>query len=103
MYESKKLEAQELLRDIQQIQVIPMQFAGNDILEQAIERWKKAITKMEKRKARQEIEQYSVGVNKWRGQKYISEFPYIKGLYYIESTYCNEMGLLVDKEMDPYY
>ncbi|CAM2995370.1 CRISPR-associated helicase Cas3' [Paenibacillus sediminis] len=101
MYEIKKQDAQDLLRDIQEVQAVPIQYAGHSEIEEALERWKQATTKSEKRKARQAIEKYTVGVNEWKGKKegLLSEFPLIKGHYFVNCEYSEETGLEMKKSV----
>lgn len=95
MYETSKLEAQDLLRDIHEVQAIPTYYRGNEEIENALDAWKSSKDRQVKRRARQIIEQYTVGVNervaKHKGN--LSDFPLIKGLYYIDAPYSEETGL----------
>lgn len=96
-YDTTRKEAQELLRDIQQVQVIPVQFTGCEEFQMILENWKYAPNKAEKRKYRLQLESYSVSVNKWRAEKVgINELEGIKGLYFIHCKYCSRKGLLTD-------
>jgi CRISPR-associated endonuclease/helicase Cas3 len=95
----KKGKAQELLRDIHQVQVIPISFIEDEEFQSKMDAWRNAITKREKRRCRNEIEAYSVGVNKYRAEKVgLSEVEGIKGLYYIHCDYSSEKGLTLQSE-----
>lgn len=99
LYQIKRSEAQELLRDIQQVQAIPIAYVNDNSFDEAFNRWKEATSKKEKRKRRMELESYSVGVNKYRAEKIgITEVEGIKGLYYIHCEYSSMRGLLTDAE-----
>lgn len=100
LYEIKKQEAQDLLRDIQEVQAVPFCYDGHPEIESALEDWKKSKSKSGKRRARQRIEKFTVGVNKWKAdkQQLLSEFPLIKGLYYVHCEYSEETGLDLNKE-----
>lgn len=95
MYETSKLEAQDLLRDIHEVQAIPTYYRGNEEIENALDIWKSTKDRQVKRRARQIIEKYTVGVNervaKPKGN--LSDFPLIKGLYYVDAPYSEETGL----------
>ncbi|MDU5949159.1 MAG: CRISPR-associated helicase Cas3', partial [Paenibacillus macerans] len=95
MYELDKLEAQQLLRDIREVQAIPDSYRETKEIEEALEVWKKAKDKRAKRKARRTIENYTVGVNYYMAEdkKILTPFPIIKGLYYVNAKYCEETGL----------
>lgn len=111
LYETKKLEAQQLLRDIKQVQVIPVQYAESSLVQQTLDAWERVGTKAEtkaevkalKRKSRREIEQYTVGVNPYKAESILSDFPLIKGLKTIHCKYDENLGLLLDAEMDPFF
>lgn len=99
LYEIKKQEAQELLRDIHQVQAIPKQFLEDTQFKSVLEKWNQADSKLEKRKYRKQLEQYSVSVNEWRANQIgLTPVDEIKGLYYIHCEYCHEKGLLLDSE-----
>lgn len=94
-----KGKAQELLRDIQQIQAIPIMFTEQEDFTEKLVYWNTVISKEQKREFRQELEAYSVGVNKFRAEKVgLSKVEGIKGLYYIHCDYCPEKGLILDSE-----
>ena len=93
MYETKKNEAQELLRNINEVQAIPSCFKGSKKIEGALNQWKQAKNQRERRKARSIIEQYTVGVNKYAAKNQISPFPLIKDLYYVQADYDRYQGI----------
>ncbi|MNW30089.1 CRISPR-associated nuclease/helicase Cas3 [compost metagenome] len=101
MYETEKKKAQDLLRDIQEIQAIPECFRGLKEIEDALNIWKSAKgsdSKHVKRKARQQIEQYTVGVNRWLAEeKGLSPFSLIHGLYYVHMEYDDATGLKIGR------
>ncbi|WP_071458944.1 CRISPR-associated helicase/endonuclease Cas3 [Bacillus massilinigeriensis] len=95
----KKRVAQEILRDIQQIQAVPIDFQQNEHFQEALCEWKAASSKQEKRRARMVIEAFSVGVPMKTAERIgYSPLENIKGLFYIHCSYSNELGLLTDKE-----
>lgn len=94
----KKGKAQELLRNIQQEQVIPLMFSEETNFQQAILQWKQAIKPSEKRKYRREIEKYSLSVNKYKTEHIVTNLKIIKGLHYIDCHYDEKLGLIFDKQ-----
>lgn len=112
-YEINKGEAQKLLRDIQQIQVIPRSWSNDLEFNCLIKEWEdidkeyklknKNIEEKEsllrkKRKARQKIEEYSINVNEFTAKKIgMNDVIGIKGLYYIACEYSERLGLLTNK------
>lgn len=100
LYEINKQEAQDLLRDLQQVQVIPIQFFEEPHFLAIRDKWKNADSKIEKRKYRNQLERFSVGVNEWRAKQIgIKPLGDIKGLYYIHCKYSHKKGLLDDLEV----
>lgn len=98
-YSTKKTEAQDLLREIYQVQVIPKCFIHDKEFQQVLSNWKEAKVKSERRKYRSQIEAFSVGVNEWKANEIgLSEVEGLKGLYYIHCDYSSEEGLLTEKE-----
>lgn len=112
-YEINKKEAQNLLRDIQQLQVIPRSTQDDAVFKKLMEEWKKIdrLYKSEKnhkkekekllkqkRKARQKIEEFSISVHEYTARKIgINEIDGIRGLYYIACGYNKKLGLELTK------
>lgn len=106
MYEDfSKSDAQQLLRDIREVQAIPDGYRGTKEIEEALEVWKKAKDKRTKRKARRTIENYTVGVNYYMAEhkKLLAPFPLIKGLYYVNAEYSEEIGLDMQAVTSPLF
>ncbi|MBO8156939.1 MAG: CRISPR-associated helicase Cas3' [Bacillaceae bacterium] len=98
-YEIKKQEAQDLLRDIQQVQAVPIQYAEQREFQEIYNKWKQSQSKADKRRYRKHLERYSVNVNEWRAKKIgITPLDDLKGLYCIHCDYSNEKGLLDQSE-----
>ncbi|MNO24250.1 CRISPR-associated endonuclease/helicase Cas3 [compost metagenome] len=95
MYEIDRGEAQDLLRDIHEVQAIPISYAGTYEIEESLNLWKSTKDKNIKRRARQRIEQYTVGVNQRlaKNKGLLTHFPLIHGLYYVDMKYDEETGL----------
>ena len=98
-YEIKKNEAQDLLRNIQQIEVVPVHFAEEEAFNDLIENWSRASTRMERRKIRNLIEGYSLSVNKWAVRNIVNQLEEFPDLYYIHCEYSTDKGLLIDSEI----
>ncbi len=105
MYGMSKLDAQKILRDIQEIQAIPECFRGDKVIENALEIWKTTKDKRIKRQQRRIIESYTVGVNKYLAEKQglLTPFPLIHGLYYVDADYSKETGFLVQSVTAPMF
>ncbi|MFD1884431.1 CRISPR-associated helicase Cas3' [Paenibacillus wenxiniae] len=100
LYETSRKQAQDLLRDIHEIQVIPECFRGNPEIEAALHDWSTAKGDYEhiariRRKARQTLEQYTVGVNEYvaHAKKLLSPIKPLKDLYYVSVEYHEQTGL----------
>ncbi|WP_164931417.1 CRISPR-associated helicase Cas3' [Longirhabdus pacifica] len=97
-YKLKKAEAQELLRDIQQIEVIPKELLNDEEFQQHVVSWQIALTPVERRKRRKRVEAYSIAVNEWKAKKIgINKIDGTKELYYIHCSYCERTGLLTEE------
>jgi CRISPR-associated endonuclease/helicase Cas3 len=106
-YEIDSQNAQKLLRNIRQVQVIPQEvFENNEVLD-LIEQYEKSKDKNERRKLRRNIEKSTVGVNEFlaknKGLLTKAGIPdSLKELYVIECEYSTETGIELDKEIDPF-
>lgn len=99
--ELTKGKAQYLLRDILQVQVIPNSFNNDEEFQLKLAAWKSAKSSREKRRCRKKIEEYSVGVKKYRAEKIgLTDIEGIKGLHFIHCPYDNDKGLIL--EPDPF-
>jgi CRISPR-associated endonuclease/helicase Cas3 len=98
-YDFNKRKAQDLLRDIHQVQAIPINFTEQKEFQEILNDWSKAKTKQEKRWYRNALEAYSVGVNEFRAKNIgLTEVEGIKGLFYIHCKYSHDKGLLLKSE-----
>jgi CRISPR-associated endonuclease/helicase Cas3 len=103
-YQIDKKQAQELLRDIQQIQVIPHEIflaEGQDLFDEYQQQTDKKI----RREMRRQIEQLTVGVNKWSAAQHTTQSGIpaeFKELHILECDYSFETGIDVNKEIDPF-
>lgn len=92
-YKMNSKKAQELLRNIREVQAIPYRYAGEPEIENAIHDWKTAKTSSQRRKARSRLERYAVGVNPYAAKGCLMEFPLIKQLYYVDAKYDEAVGI----------
>lgn len=103
-YEFDKKQAQDLLRNIQQVQVIPHDIFLNEG-QSLFDKYKQKKDKKERQIIRRKIEQLTVSVNKWLAKDYLvksgipSEF---KELYILECEYSFDVGVDFNKEIDPF-
>ncbi len=104
LYETSRKQAQDLLRDIHEIQAIPECFRGNPEIEAALHDWSTAkgdydhIVRV-RRKARQTLEQYTVGVNEYvaHTKNLLSPVKPLQDLYYVSVEYNEQTGLDTSK------
>lgn len=102
LYEIKKKEAQNYLRDIRNVKVLPYRF---DKVHELIDEYNQSTGK-ERYKIRKELEKYAISVNKYRVKNILfqSGIPAsLKDFYFIESEYefdeenLSGQGLIIDK------
>lgn len=94
-YEIGKTDAQYILRNIQQTQVIPRNIFYQEGIA-IIEQYEQASDKYEKRRLKRKFEQFTVGVNRWKASEHISqsELPkQFRDIYVIDFDYSSEMGV----------
>lgn len=95
-----KGKAQDLLRDILQVQVIPSIFSTDLEFQTKMNAWKAAKDSIEKRRCRKEIEAYSVGVRKYVAEQIgLTEVEGIKGLHFINCPYDDDKGLILKADL----
>lgn len=98
-YDVSKKEAQSLLRNIDNIDVIPR--CIYDINLSLFEKYESEKNVQEKFKLRRELNKLFISINKsnlWKLNDYINKCPYIKNKYIIDTRYDNEIGLLLEKD-----
>ncbi|MBN6186624.1 CRISPR-associated helicase Cas3' [Aneurinibacillus sp. BA2021] len=103
-YQIDKEEAQKLLRDIQQIQVIPhdiFQVEAQDLFDA----YERETDKTIRREIRRQIEQLTVSVNKWRAREHVHRAGIpasFRELYVLDCEYSSDIGVNFEKETDPF-
>ncbi|OEH93023.1 CRISPR-associated helicase/endonuclease Cas3 [Bacillus solimangrovi] len=104
-YEIDSKDAQQLLRDIQQVQVIPRSIFNKQEVQSLFEQYYETKVKDERRKLKREIDKYSVGVNPYLAKELLNQSGVpssLKELYVIECKYSKEIGIELTKEIDPF-
>lgn len=100
-YDVSKKDAQSLLRNIDNIEVIPR--CIYDINLSLFEKYENEKNAQEKFTLRRELNKLFISINKsnlWKLNGYITKCPYIKNKYIIDTRYDNEIGLLLEKDED---
>lgn len=98
-YDVSKKDAQSLLRNIDNMEVIPR--CIYDINLSLFEKYEIEKNVQEKFTLRRELNKLFIPINKsnlWKLNGYITKCPYIKNKYIIDTKYDNEIGLLLEKD-----
>lgn len=102
-YDTSKKEAQKILRNIDNIDVIPKSIYDENLF--LFEQYELEKDLKKKAKIRRTINNLFISIsksNRWRLNDYITECPYIDNKYIIDTKYDKEIGLLlnVDEEYE---
>lgn len=102
-YETSKKDAQKILRNIDNIEVIPKSVYDENLY--LFEKYESEKDLKEKSEIKRELNKLFISIsksNKWKLSDYIIECPYIKNKYIIDIKYDKEIGLLLktDEEYD---
>lgn len=102
-YDTSKKDAQKILRKIDNIDVIPRNIYDENW--ELFEQYEKEKNIQEKANIRRKINKLFISINKsnrWILGNYITDCPYIKNKFIIDTKYDNEIGLLlkVDEDYD---
>ena len=98
-YDTSKKDAQHILRNIDNIDVIPKIIYDENLdlfAEYENEKEKKKIYELKSK-----IDKLFISINsknKWKLSNFITECPYIKGKYIIDTKYDKEIGLLLEAD-----
>lgn len=98
-YDTSKKDAQHILRNIDNIDVIP-----KIIYDENLDLFKEYESEKEKKKKyelKRKIDKLFISINsknKWKLNSYIIECPYVKGKYIINTKYDKEIGLLLEAD-----
>lgn len=99
-YEMNSQNAQNLLRQIDSIQVIPEDYFNSKEMQQLIEKYNQCKERNQKRKLRKEIEDFSIPINKWKAKNFVYQdgIPRsLRHLFVIQCQYCEHKGLDFDQ------
>lgn len=102
-YDTSKKDAQKILRNIDNIEVIPKSVYDEKLY--LFEQYEQEKDLKEKSQIKREINKLFISISKsniWKLNDYIMKCPYIKNKYIIDMKYDNEIGLLlkIDEEYE---
>lgn len=100
-YDTSKKEAQSLLRNIDNIDVIPKSIYDENL--DLFEKYEKEQNREEKFALSRKLNKLFISINKsnrWKLNDRITPCPYIKNTFIIDTKYDKEIGLLLEKDED---
>lgn len=98
-YDTSKNDAQKILRNIDNIDVIPKIIYDDNL--KLFEEYSIESDKKKKYELKRKIDKLFISINssnKWKLGNLITECPYIKGKYIIDTKYDKEIGLLLEND-----
>ena len=98
-YDTSKKDAQKILRNIDNIDVIPKIIYDDNL--NLFEEYSKESDKKKKYELKRRIDKLFISINssnKWKLGNVITECPYIKGKYIIDTKYDKEIGLFLEND-----
>lgn len=98
-YDTSKKDAQKILRNIDNIDVIPKIIYDDNL--NLFEEYSIKLDKKKKYELKRRIYKLFISINssnKWKLGNLITECPYIKGKYIIDTKYDKEIGLLLEND-----
>ena len=98
-YDTSKKDAQRILRNIDNIDVIPKIIYDDNL--NLFEEYSIELDKKKKYELKRRIDKLFISINssnKWKLGNLITECPYIKGKYIIDTKYDKEIGLLLEND-----
>ena len=98
-YDTSKEDAQHILRNIDNIDVIPKVIYDENLY--VFGEYENEKEKKKKYELKRKIEKLFISINsknKWKLNNFITECPYVKGKYIIDTRYDKEIGLLYKYE-----
>lgn len=100
-YNTSKKDAQGLLRDIDNIDVIPKEIYDDNL--DLFKEYENEEDREKKFDLRRKINKLFISINKsnkWKLNERITECPYLKDTYILDTKYDGEVGLLLEKDED---
>lgn len=98
-YDTSKKDAQHILRDIDNIDVISKIIYDENL--NLFTEYENEKEKKQKYELKRKIDKLFISINsknKWKLNNFITECPYIKGKYIIDTKYDKEIGLLLEAD-----
>ena len=98
-YDTSKKDAQKILRNIDNIDVIPKIIYDDNL--NLFEEYSIESDKKKKYELKRRIDKLFISINssnKWKLGNLITKCPYIKGKYIIDTKYDKEIGLLLEND-----
>ena len=98
-YDTSKKDSQHILRDIDNIDVIPKIIYDENL--DLFTEYENEKEKKKKYELKRKIDKLFISINsknKWKLNNFIIECPYIKGKYIIDTKYDEEIGLLLEAD-----
>ena len=98
-YDTSKKDAQHILRDIDNIDVIPKIIYDENL--DLFTEYENEKEKKKKYELKMKIDKLFISINStntWKLNNFIIECPYIKGKYIIDTKYDEEIGLLLEAD-----
>lgn len=96
-YDTNKKDAQHILRDIDNIDVIPKIIYDENL--NLFDEYENEKEKKKKYELKRKIDKLFISINsknKWELNNFITECPYVKGKYIIDTKYDEKIGLLLE-------
>ena len=96
-YDTSKKDAQHILRNIDNIDVIPKIIYDENL--DLFDEYENEKEKKKKYELKRKIDKLFISINsknKWKLNNFITECPYVKGKYIIDTKYDKEIGLLLE-------
>lgn len=96
-YDTNKKDAQHILRDIDNIDVIPKIIYDENL--NLFDEYENEKEKKKKYELKRKIDKLFISINsknKWKLNNFITECPYVKGKYIIDTKYDEKIGLLLE-------
>ena len=100
-YDTSKKDAQHILRNIDNIDVIPKNIYDENL--EIFDEYENEKVKKKKYELKRQIDKLFISINsknKWKLSNFITECPYVKGKYIIDTKYNKEIGLLLEVDED---
>lgn len=98
-YDTSKKDAQHILRNIDNIDVIPKNIYDENL--DLFDKYENEKEKKKKYELKRKIDKLFISINsknKWKLSNFIIECPYIKEKYIIDTKYDREIGLLLEAD-----